>query len=320
MVLLLHPLPTKISFETFNIDNFILIKNQTMLKYTALFLLFIFTGCSNYGQLTLVTKLPKTLKENSGIVSLNNNTFWIIEDSGNPDEIYNVDQKGNLLKKFKVKNAKNKDWEDLTKDELGNVYIGDFGNNNSQRKDLIIYKIPNPENEPGDKIDAEQIHFSYPEQTDLSPKKEGFLYDAEAFFYQKGFLYIITRNRTNPFNGKTFIYKVPAKKGTYDATLVGEFKTGDDYRSCQITSADISPDGKKIVLLSYGKIWLYTDFQFDDFSKGKLQLIDLKGTTQLESICFIDNNTLFLSDEEKGPTGRNLYSYSLGSLRSRRRF
>ncbi len=276
-----------------------------------LLVIFLFTGCSNYGQLTFISKLPTKLNENSGIVAMNNINLWIIEDNGNTDNIYQVDFNGNLLKQLKVKDAKNRDWEDLTKDNTGNVYIADFGNNNNDRKDLVIYKIPNPEIEKGDKIDAEKIKFSYPEQKKFPPAKDGLLYDSEALFYYNEALYIITKNKSKPFTGTALIYKVPAKKGEYKATYVGKFSTCTEQGRCEVTSADISPDGKQIVLLGYGMLWVFTDFSWDDFSKGTMKTIDLGATTQLESLCFKDNNTLLLSDEARGSTGRNLYSYTL---------
>ncbi|WP_233268643.1 hypothetical protein [Cellulophaga sp. L1A9] len=78
--------------------------------YITIFLI----GCSNYGQLTFVTKLPKAVKENSGIAYYSNEKAWFIEDHGNDDVIYQIDFKGKLLKELRVKNAKNHDWEDLT--------------------------------------------------------------------------------------------------------------------------------------------------------------------------------------------------------------
>lgn len=273
--------------------------------------LFLFSACANYGQLTYITKLPKKLDENSGIISYSDSTVWFVEDGGNLDELYQVDLKGNLLKALEVKNAKNGDWEDLTKDENGNLYIADFGNNSNDRKDLVIYKLPNPETEPGKKIEAEKIKFNYPEQKDFPPEREGLYYDAEAFFYHSDYLYIITKNRANPFPGNALLYKVPAQKGKYHAEYIGVLDTCDDWKSCQVTSADISPDKKTIVLLGYGKLWVLTNFTFDDFSKGDSKEIDLGIRTQLESVCFLNNTTLLLSDEQRGTTGRNLYSYKL---------
>ena len=270
------------------------------------------TGCTNYGQLEFVAKLPKKLEENSGMVCLSDTGVWMIEDSGNKDEIYQVNLKGELLKEFRVSDARNKDWEDLAMDGEGNVYIGDIGNNNNRRKDLVIYRVPNPEEEKGDKIEAEKISFHYPEQKKFPPKRKNFKYDAEAMFYREGNLFIITKNRADPFDGEAFIYKVPAKKGKHEANLIGSFVPCEQYYPCRITSADISPDGEKIVLLSYGKLWVFTGFTDEDFTKGsEIRFIDLGSNTQLESVCFTDNKTLLLSDEQMAGTGRNLYRYRL---------
>ncbi|MBS9463998.1 hypothetical protein KIM67_16370 [Flagellimonas sp. 389] len=279
------------------------------------FLILIFIqGCAQkpyYGDLTFLGKLPSKLSEISGIVSLDGTTIWAIEDNGNKDDIYKVNLEGKIIKKFDVKDAENKDWEDLAKDNLGNLYIGDFGNNANDRKNLCIYKLPSPENETGNKIEAKKIKFHYPEQDEFPPKKSELVYDCEAFFYRDGFLYLITKNRTKPYNGKALIYKIPAAKGTYTAELVGEFTACIDSQFCSITAADISPNGKKIVLLGSGFIWLFTDFASDDFTKGVLTTIDVKHRTQQESICFLDNNLLVIADEQSKTKGRNLYSYKI---------
>ncbi|MBT8299256.1 MAG: hypothetical protein KJO52_13055, partial [Maribacter sp.] len=57
--------------------------------------------------------------------------------------------------------------------------------------------------------------------------------------------------------------------------------------------------------------FLFTDFEWDDFSKGKMKTINLGATTQLESVCFLNNDTLLLSDEKRGNTGGNLYTLKL---------
>ncbi|WP_273568204.1 hypothetical protein [Maribacter halichondriae] len=274
-----------------------------------LLLVFCLSGCSSFGQLEFITKLPHELKENSGIAYFDSELAWFIEDNGNNDNIYQVDFDGNIKKQFEVKNAKNHDWEDLTTDDNDNLYIGDFGNNDNDRKNLVIYKLPNPNIEGGDKIDAEQIEFRYPEQEDFPPNRAKMNFDAEAFFYYDQQLYIFTKNRSNPFNGEAFIYSVPSEKGEYEARLIGKIKTCTDWDTCQITSADISPNGKTIVLMGYGKLWVVSDFTFEDFSKATIEEIDFGVRTQLESVCFKNDSTLLLSDEETGNEGRNLYSF-----------
>jgi hypothetical protein len=84
-----------------------------------------------------------------------------------------------------------------------------------------------------------------------------------------------------------------------------------DQDHCSVTGADISPDGKSIALLTYGFVFLLTDFDFLDLSKAQSKTIDLNCDTQIESIGFLDNGTLLLADEERKKTGRNLYRLRL---------
>ncbi|CAG2534196.1 hypothetical protein MAR621_00992 [Maribacter dokdonensis] len=271
----------------------------------------VFTSCSNYGQLKVIADLPGSLDENSGLATYGDSTVWVIEDGGNKDEIYQINLKGDILKSLKVKNGDNQDWEDLTTDKAGNLYIGDIGNNANKRKDLVIYKLPNPTIEPGDKIDAEKIKLHYPDQKDFPPKKEGLFYDSEAIFHHDGKIFIVTKNRSKAFTGEAHIYSVPDTKGTYEATLVGSFTPCKDWKICQITSIDISAKGDRIVALSYGKLFIFTDFTWDDFTKGNMQEIDLGARSQLESVCFLNDDTLLISDEKAHSEGGNLYTYSI---------
>ncbi|WP_240467913.1 hypothetical protein [Flagellimonas sp. CMM7] len=287
-----------------------------MSKQVICFLVVIFMGLyahsQNFGKLRVVTDIPSSLKESSGITIFDQKSAWMVEDSGNHNKIYKVDFKGKIVKELTVKDAKNHDWEDLAKDKKENLYIGDFGNNLNGRKNLVIFKLPNPEVEKGDKITSAKIEFEYPQQKKFPPKKSKRYYDTEAFFHWGNSLYIITKNRTRPYDGKAMIYKVPDKKGKYKAELISEWFTCSDGDTCSITSADISSDGKTIAVLGYGLLWLITDFEFDDFSRGNIQKIDLGIHSQLESVCFLDGSTLLLSDERSNHQGGNLYRLDIG--------
>ncbi|PRX56502.1 hypothetical protein [Flagellimonas meridianipacifica] len=264
-----------------------------------------------HGNLDYLGKLPNKLNEVSGIVALKDRSLWVIEDNGNKDKLYQINLKGNLVREVKVENGKNHDWEDITKDRYDNIYIGDFGNNANDRKNLTILKIDKKQGFEDGKVSAKKIKFEYPEQEEFPPKKKNLHFDCEAFFHHGNSLYVITKNRARPYTGKAFIYKIPDTPGSYKAKLVGDFKTCTDSQFCSITGADISPDGKKIALLGSGFIWLYTDFSFDDFTQGKLKVIDVEYRTQQESICFLDNQTLLIADEQSKTKGRNLYRFKL---------
>ncbi len=283
------------------------------MKSISIFITFLFLGCSsNYGQLEYVVKFPKKLSENSGIEKISEKgLLWIIEDSGNKDHIYGVNNKGKIIKEINIKNAENIDWEDIAKDNDGNLYIGDFGNNNNNRKDLKIYKVSNPDNVKGDELKATKISFYYPEQLNFPPKKNKLFYDAEALLYFKKHLYIFTKNRSKPFDGKTLLYRIPATKGNHKATLIGSFKTCKQYLHCAVTAASISPDKKRVAILSHDKVWVFTDFKSDNFFKGNVQEIPLDHYSQKEGLCFKNNNTLLISDEDNILVGRSLYSLKL---------
>ncbi|MFP2995741.1 hypothetical protein ABN763_07505 [Spongiivirga sp. MCCC 1A20706] len=268
----------------------------------------------DFGQLQYITKLPDDLKENSGIALLNTDgLYWFIADSGNKDHLYGIDADGKIQRDINIKGAKNTDWEDLTSDENGSIYIGDFGNNSNKRKKLSIYIVPNPENNKKTNLEAEEIKFSFPEQKKFPPKAKDFLYDVEAFFYLDGQLYLFTRNRTSKkhFDGTSLVYRVPAKAGEYKAELLGRIKTCEQSKQCQITSAAIHTDTKKVVLLGYNKIWVIDSFDEKNIGSTNLQTISLDHFSQKEAICFLDETTLLISDEQYQLGGQNLYSFKL---------
>jgi hypothetical protein len=268
-------------------------------------------ACQPQDTLKPVAKLPKRIDECSGMISLDGKTLWVIEDGGNKDILYGIDRAGELQKEFKVSNAKNKDWEALTKDSLGNLYIGDFGNNGNRRKDLVIHKLPNPMLEKGDKIPGQKIQFRYPDQKAFPPPRSDKRFDGEAFFHYGGRLYIITKNQSDPFDGIAHVYSIPDSVGTYIATKELQFRTCDKRKSCRVTDAALSPDGNRLVLLGYGNLWIFEDFRKKRFGKGPDRTIDLKTTTQLEAICFVNDSLLYLADERLVHTGGNLYAVPL---------
>jgi hypothetical protein len=260
--------------------------------------------------LTTAFKLPKKLKEVSGIVCANN-LIWTIEDSGNENIIYGLDKNGNIEKELIIKNTPNIDWEDITKDKKGNLYIGDFGNNDNTRKDLCIYKIDKQSLHQNIAKPAYKVNFNYPEQKKFPPKKKELYYDAEGFIELNNFFYIFTKNRSKHFDGTTLLYKIPNQAGHHEAKLIGSFKTCDNYNNCVITSMAISPDESKIVLLGHNKIWVMDDFEGDHFLAGTKSEIDLKHNSQKEAICFKDNNTLLIADEKTKGIGGKIYEMKL---------
>jgi hypothetical protein len=259
--------------------------------------------------------LPQNLKEVSGIsFSQQSSLLWVLEDSGNANAIYGLNPKGKIEKSITIQNATNTDWEDITKDSEGNLYIGDFGNNDNKRKDLCIYKVAKESLLKNTTDAAYKISFEYPEQNKFPPKNKDLFYDVEAFFEYKSHFYLFTKNRSSKFDGTTLLYKLPNKAGFHQAELIGKFKTGGSYQNNAITSAAISPDGSKVVLLCHSKVWLFQSFTSDNFLTGKVSELKLNHFSQKEAICFKDNSTLLIADERTKSAGGFVYETILERL------
>ena len=292
-----------------------------MLKKSILFTtVIVFIALASFVSLSVYTLFSKKqlsvdpkLKEISGIEFDKKKRLWAINDGGDDPKLYRLGEDGAIEKEILVTNAKNIDWEDMTQNKFGHFFLGDFGNNKNDRKWLTIYKIENPIDIKTETTEAEIIKFTYPEMdgTPITPNKRNF--DLEAFVEYKRHLYLFTKNRTEPFDGITNVYKVGDHAANFDAQLIDSFKTCTTLEKlCWITSAALSPDRTKLVLLDSTSIWLFENFKGDKFFSGDVSRIDLGIVTQKEAITFYDDNTLIFTDEEfKGLVGGNAYVIKL---------
>ena len=280
-----------------------------MRKILFLLTFLVFCNCQNFGQLKMIADLPKKLEEVSGNeYEKKSRLIWMPNDGGNKPKIYGFTKKGKLKKVIYV-NAKNKDWEDITSDDEGNIYIGDFGNNDNERKKLKIYKVDKKYLDK-EVAEVEEIEFEYEDQEKYPPKKKKRFFDAESFFYYNNHFYIFTKSRVKKDHGKTSLYKVPAVAGKHEAKFIAEFDNGRKDESW-ITSADISFNKKKVVLLSQKNILVFTDFNDDNFFSGNVKKYPLEHYSQKEGICFKTNNVVYITDERSGGEGGNLYEFTL---------
>jgi len=265
-------------------------------------------------ELRVLAQLPPLVAETSGIEVTDANEIWTFNDSGGEPVLYLCDTLGNLVRSVIVVGAKNRDWEDIAQDDKGNFYIADIGNNENERQDLRIYKIPSP-NTSADSVAAEIIDFSYADQTSFPPSGDSLNLDSESLFWFDDHLYLCTKNRTFPFDGLTYLYRMPDSSGTYIVDKMGSFDTkGSASLNSWITAADISAGGK-LCLLSSDKMWVFYDFPDDRFFDGQYLEIGLGSISQKEAVCFLNESNLYITDEELiAGIGRNIYTIEIGDL------
>lgn len=256
----------------------------------------------NLQTLNVLTALPPELKECSGLVDLGDGMFAGINDSGNAAELivfYIGAQHHDLVRKIAVKGASNHDWEELSADDLY-LYIGDTGNNSGTRKDLCIYRVSRIDVLQKSEITAEKITFSYPEQKHFTPSNKH-NFDCEAMICIGDSLYLFTKNRGNQ---KTDLYALPNSPGNYAAVHLSRFDagglvTGAGYRSNQ--------DVNQVALVGYTTedkgyhpfIWRFSPVTGNDFFKAPAKQWLFAGNYQTESILFLDDQTVIVSNEEE---------------------
>jgi hypothetical protein len=238
-------------------------------------------GKSHY-KITKTGRLPVCINENSGLApSWQENYYWTHNDGGGNAELYMIDKRGYIFDTLFVNDSQNIDWEELTKDDQGHLYIGDFGNNNQARQDLTIYKHKNKH--------TEKITFRYADQTAYPAAQR--VFDCEAFFWYKGNLYLFSKDWTNKHLTK--LYVVPDKAGEYTLSPKESI-----FLKSPVTAADISPDGKEFALLSYGKIYTFEVTNGEiNFSKPK-NCIKV-GRNQLEALSYTSNNDFIMTNEQR---------------------
>lgn len=263
-------------------------------------------------ELKVEFSLPKKLKEVSGMaMSKDKNTIWAIEDQGNKNVVYGLDLQGSLIADVLVENADNHDWEDITSDPQGNLYIGDFGNNENDRQDLSILKIDLQNTAQKSTQVIQTTKFHYEGQTEFPPKKSNWLYDCEAFVEMDGSFYLFTKNRSKGFDGTFLVFRVPNREGDFEAQLIGRLKLHGNYSDAAITSAAINSTKDQIVLLNHKNINILTGFAPNDFSKAKIRTVSLNHNSQKEAITFLNDTTLLIADEKDKKTGGNVYRFNL---------
>lgn len=260
------------------------------------------------------TALPAELKEVSGMTRLPNGDLWLLNDSRNPAHLYRFEPFSKQLLEVRKLPLKNMDWEDLTHDPAGNLYIGDFGNNGNRRQNLRIYRY-NPATHALD-----SILFRYPDQTAFPPERvEDWNFNCEAMVYFQDSLHLFSKNS---FKGNFYTkhYVLPAKPG---GEYVAEFRDSIQLKNRVVTGAALSQDGKVLALTGYimrrqlgflpftrASVLYFTEFKGSQFLNGKQRwrrLPKFLFSRQFESITPWEGNLWLVANEGRRPQVQRLW-------------
>ena len=242
-----------------------------------------------------LTRLPG-LSEASGLALSRRvpDRLYSHNDSGQPT-LFALDTRGAVTARVQITGAKVQDWEAVAVGPCSDgscLYVADIGDNDAKRRNVTVYRIPEPAAGDTSAAAAEAITLAYPDGA----------HDAEALLVtQDGAVFIVTKGET----GSIGVYKAPsnAKSGaTAKLERVGAPMGKAAGQEQRITDAAISPDGQWVALRSRSSIAFY---RAADFVKGQwkeVRRVDLTGLRepQGEGIALGPGSDVYLAGEGGG--------------------
>jgi hypothetical protein len=241
--------------------------------------------------------LPSEVRETSGLAESRRHPgiLWTHNDSGGEPVLFAVDTAGALRGRVQVAGAKNRDWEDVALGPCPGgecLYVGDIGDNDDKRKDVEVYRVPEPT--PGDAVTApaERITLRFPDEPQ----------DAESLFVlPSGDLFLVTKGRRK----SVALYRAPAPLpagGTVTLRRVAALDRGEEKRLNQVTGAGATPDGRWVAVRTYSSLHLFRAEELMESPTPRSERIDLAALEeeQGEAVAIRADGTAFLSSEGRG--------------------
>ena len=270
-------------------------------------LLLIFCSCSHFQEChDAETRLPiaknkkihpqviaklETVSESSGLCvsSKRPSLIWTHNDSGHQAQIIAFD----LLQKkelsiINLAEQHNLDFEDICIDPKGTIFIANTGNNSNMRQDHQIISFSEPTLNQSTAITCQSYHFRYPDYH-FPPKLKNF--DCEAIFSFNNKIYLLTKHRSDTC---TKLYRIKhLKKQDSQVELIRHV----DIHG-MVTAADCSPSQKQLAILTYDTIYLFKNYERDNFFDGQIFALNIEAD-QCEGLTFLNEDEILISNEQK---------------------
>lgn len=235
-------------------------------------------------QTTVGYKIPKALNNVAGIWSSSTGKLFGINGKRSAPVVLNFDTLGRVEKMTFVTNAANLNWQDITPDNEGNLYIADIGNDNYKREHFQLYKIKEDDLLNKERVTAQKIDFTV---------SKGSSFHYMASFFHKEHLYLIGESHTN---SEKFLVEVPTTEGdSVEATIVGNCNS---LISGSITSAYYDSSQNMLFLLTKNTLGFLTlDEGINTITEKKATQIKLPYSSQKEALTMMPNGYLAYADK-----------------------
>ena len=226
---------------------------------------------AEHGEEVLAFQDPAVV-ESSGLVALPGGLFVTTNDSGDSGRLFTVDEAGGTVG-VTTWTTEPDDVEALAPAGPGEVWIGDIGDNDSDRTSISVARVPVG---PGDRaVDPATYELVYPDGA----------HDAEALL-------------VHPRSGRTYVVSKVVFGGTvYEAPERLDAGQPNQLRELGpvaglITDGAFFPDGRHLVLRTYTQALVYS---FPELAL--VGEVELPAQRQGEGVAVLDGESLFLSSE-----------------------
>ncbi len=206
------------------------------------------------------------IDEASGLARAQNGRaqLWVINDSGNPAQLFRIDYSGQGHASVRIDGASNVDWEDLAnfrRADAPYLLIADVGDNRARRESVTLYWLPEPgSGSPRAEVTG-SLQLRYPD----GPR------DCEAVAVDASgqYVYLLSKRDQPP---RLYRVALPRTDGHFrgQAEYLGlvdslPSPTPQDRRDdprygglrSQPTALDAFSDGSGVVVLTYKDAYLY---------------------------------------------------------------
>ncbi len=248
----------------------------------------------------IATLANRAIDESSGLAvgHRRQGVFWTHNDSGSKPRLYAFGPKGEDLGTFDVPGVGATDWEDIASFDLdGKPYllISDVGDNDAKRDSCLLHLLAEPKL-PAGEVKAsgraalvQTVRFKY----------EDGPHNCESVAFDPIRREVLLITKEIGISCKAFVIAWPKTPG--NQTLVAHAVA--TLKIPTTTAADISPDGRRMIVLTY--LWAYQYERGENESwraalRRSGRAVDVPLRRQGESICFgPDGKTLYLTSEHR---------------------
>ena len=264
--------------------------------------------CESAGALVRWKELP----EASGVAASRRNPgiVWAVNDSGDP-VIYAVDANGKVTGRVRVTGATLEDWEAIAVGPCPGgtcLYVGDIGDNNRKRKQITIYRLPEPDAVDKSSAPADALRATYPDGP----------HDAESLFIAPdGALHIVTKG----VNESVALYRFPRElRAGAPVQLERVAKprdAGKSPNSDRVTDATVSPRGEWIVLRTNRALQFHRAKELLAGNWRPDRVVDLANLDepQGEGVTFAEDDTVVVVGEGGGKSAAGTFGRLACTLR-----